>query len=342
MNAIFTFLVMIPFLLPIVLANFAERERSVRILLFVYLGLLCGVLLLLGVAGLFMGIFFSSPNAAETFQNASPGVNAVSLRALAGAPWLPASTILAVATILAGLSMSPASRKIVARVLPINPTSAMHATALVLTVLAIGLNLWQTAILTPLLVDQVAQGQAMPQASYLDVLVFPLLVFTLAALAGVGLYIRRNQSEALARLGLTLPTPLHLLIVIITTAALVALATGTEMLWQRWDPVGYQQIGSLSEAMLGDFKGLAGALAIGGSAAIGEEIFFRGAYQPRFGLFLSAFLFAIFHSQYGFSPATILVFVIGLVLGVLRQRTSLTVTVLVHFMYNATLVLMSS
>ena len=43
MNALITFLFMLPFLLPIVLANFAERERSVRILLFVYLGRLGGL-----------------------------------------------------------------------------------------------------------------------------------------------------------------------------------------------------------------------------------------------------------------------------------------------------------
>lgn len=172
MNAIFTFLVMIPFLLPIVVANFAERERSVRVLLFVYLGLLCGVLSLLGMAGLFAGIFFSNPSAADTFQNSRSVANATSMRALVGAPWVPASAILLGASGLAALSMLPALRKLIARVLPINPTSAMHVTALALTALAIGLNLWQTAILTPLLVDQVAQGQTMPQASYLDVLVF--------------------------------------------------------------------------------------------------------------------------------------------------------------------------
>ena len=55
---------------------------------------------------------------------------------------------------------------------------------------------------------------------------------------------------------------------------------------------------------------------------------------------LMALLFASFHVQYGLSPATLLVFVIGIILGVLRQRTSLSVCMLVHFLYNATLVLL--
>ena len=340
MNAVITLLFMVPFLLPIVLANFAERERSIRILLFVYLILLSGACALLGVGGMFASVFFASPDAADILQRSN--ISQIQIQSLQQAPWLAASGLLLSMTFAGALLLLPMLRRMVARILPIDAQSAVHATALVLTALAIGLNLWQTAVLTPLLIDQVAQGTTMPQASYLDVLVFPLLTLTLAALAGVGLYIRRNQSEAFERLGLRMPTPLHLLIAVATTALMILLANGMEYFWQTWDPVGYQRIGSLSEAMLGDFTGIAGALAIGGSAAIGEEIFFRGAYQPRMGVLLSALLFAIFHSQYGFSPATVLVFVMGLVLSVLRQRTSLTVSMLVHFLYNATLVLMGS
>ena len=342
MNALITFLFMLPFLLPIVLANFAERERSVRILLFVYLGLLGGLVLLLGVGGLLAGLFFSGGTASETLHRSLPAMADSQIAMLTNAPWLSASLILVASTLSGVLMLLPVLRRVIAKVLPIDPQSAMHTTALMLTMLAIGMNLWQSAILTPFLIDQIAAGEAMQQATYLDVLVFPLLTLTLAALTGVGLYIRRDQSAVLARLGLTLPMPLHLLIAVVTTGVLVGLAIGTEMVWQQLDPEGYKQIGSLSEAMLGNFSGVLGALAIGGSAAIGEEIFFRGAYQPRMGLLLTAALFAIFHVQYGFSPATLLVFTIGLVLGVLRQRTSLTVCMMVHFMYNATLVLMGS
>jgi hypothetical protein len=69
---------------------------------------------------------------------------------------------------------------------------------------------------------------------------------------------------------------------------------------------------------------------------------FRGAALPPFRLLLTSVLFTILHSQYGFSPASLLIFVIAIVLGVLRYRTNLTVCILVHFGYNFTSVLLPS
>jgi membrane protease YdiL (CAAX protease family) len=53
-------------------------------------------------------------------------------------------------------------------------------------------------------------------------------------------------------------------------------------------------------------------------------------------------LFTIIHSQYGLSPASLIILAIALVLGVLRDRTSLTVCILVHFGYNFVSVLLPS
>jgi hypothetical protein len=108
------------------------------------------------------------------------------------------------------------------------------------------------------------------------------------------------------------------------------------------DPQGLERVGSLSKALLGNFSGFSGALAIGTAAAIGEETFFRGAYQPRMGIVITSLLFASFHVQYGITPATLLILAMSLILGVLRARTSLSVCVLVHFLYNFTTVLLAS
>jgi hypothetical protein len=223
--------------------------------------------------------------------------------------------------------------------------SPVHATALSLTATALGLNLFQMLALTPALfalVEDPQQRQQLSGPSYLDVLAFPLLAFTLAALLGVGLGVRRSQAEALARLGvkpLTLP---HLGLALISTAALIGLAIATEQLWRMLDPQGLERVGSLSKALLGNFSGFSGALAIGTAAAIGEETFFRGAYQPRMGIVITSLLFASFHVQYGITPATLLILAMSLILGVLRARTSLSVCVLVHFLYNFTTVLLAS
>lgn len=354
MNAVLTLIAMLPFLGAILIANIAERRRDLNVLNYISLLLLCLLMFGLGAVGLGIGLFFASANAGVGAPAGAPagaatssnpilaGMDAAAQQALASAPWVEISLILLVMTVVAGLMMITAVRRGVARVLPIRADSPVHMAALVLTALTVGLNLWQSILLTPLATAQVATGDSAITTTYFDVLVFPLLTLTIAAVIGVGLYVRRNQDEVFERLGLRGLTLKHVLVAVITTAILVPLALGTEMLWQRIDPAGYKQVGDLSQALLGGFSGIAGALAIGGSAAIGEEIFFRGAYQPRFGLLLSALLFASFHVQYGLSPATLLVFVIGLVLGILRQRTSLTVCMLVHFLYNATLVLMGS
>jgi uncharacterized protein len=77
-------------------------------------------------------------------------------------------------------------------------------------------------------------------------------------------------------------------------------------------------------------------------AAVGEETLFRGAMQPRFGLLLTTLVFALMHSQYGFSAATIIVFLVGLVLGFVRLRENTSSSMICHATYNIGLVVMST
>jgi hypothetical protein len=82
---------------------------------------------------------------------------------------------------------------------------------------------------------------------------------------------------------------------------------------------------------------LPGVLTLGLAAALGEESVFRGALQPRFGLILTAVLFALLHSNYGITLSTVLVFAVGMVLGLLRQRYNTTASMLAHAIYNISL-----
>jgi hypothetical protein len=168
-----------------------------------------------------------------------------------------------------------------------------------------------------------------------------LLTFSLAGLLGVGLFTRRSWSDIMGRIGLTLPKPWHLGLVVGVTAVLFGFSTLVDRAWLALDPGSLEQVGSVSNALLGNFTGLAGAFVIGLTAGIGEEVFFRGAYQPRFGILMTALVFTSFHTQYFLSVATLVVLIIGVVFGVLRQKTSLTVCILVHFLYNFTSVLLA-
>ena len=100
-------------------------------------------------------------------------------------------------------------------------------------------------------------------------------------------------------------------------------------------------IEKLTEALLGSLlTTLPGVLSLGLAAALGEELVFRGALQPRFGIFLTALLFAFTHSQYVLSPSTLVVFVVGLVLGWVRMRRNTTTAMILHATYNIAIGLM--
>jgi uncharacterized protein len=331
-NALLTVLAVSPFVMAVLLANMAEGRPNVRILHIVYLVLLNSILMLFGVSSVVLGVL-RARGALEQLSASLPNID-----------WAGGGLELLIGPALALVLLLPNSRRLAARVLAIDPKSIVHATALSMTATAISLNLFNMIISSYLLTPQGLQQaqQSGASATYLDILIFPLLTLFITALFSVGWLTRRSWPDVVERLGLTVPTLPQLGLAIIAVVVLLGLSIGTDSLWAVVDPAGQKQVGGVSAALLGNFTGLSGAFAVGITAAIGEETFFRGAYLPRMGVLLSALLFASFHTQYFLSFATLLVFVIGLVLGVLRQRTNLTVCITVHFLYNFVSVLLGS
>ncbi|MFN3705442.1 MAG: lysostaphin resistance A-like protein [Thermoflexales bacterium] len=326
-----TLLFFTPVLAAIWLANRAQQRPELRAFLLTYLTLLSLGGLALGtgtaIAGLVSAISLQGLGAMLAGQEAGN-------LTLGGA-------VMSVCAALAMIALTPPAARLAARAIPIDPAQPVHLAALSLTALAFGFNLFQTIALLPAALSAFSSGTA-PEIglTYLDVLAFPLLTLLLSGLLGVGWLTRRNQDETLARLGLRIPTIREVAIAVAASAALIALAAATEALWRVIDPSGLERIGGLSQALLGNMQGLAGAVAIGLAAGLGEEFFFRGAYQPRMGLALTTLLFASFHTQYGLTPATALVVIVSLVLGVMRQRLSLSACIITHFTYNFVLVLL--
>jgi membrane protease YdiL (CAAX protease family) len=69
---------------------------------------------------------------------------------------------------------------------------------------------------------------------------------------------------------------------------------------------------------------------VGISAGLGEEILFRGLIQPVFGVLATSALFALIHLHYGPTPLLLELFLIGIVLGLVRQRWNTTAAIWVH------------
>jgi hypothetical protein len=152
------------------------------------------------------------------------------------------------------------------------------------------------------------------------------------ALAGVGFLVRRTLRETLERLGLRAPRPAHYGVVALGVVSLYLLNAGIEAFQRVQFPSLWAHDQRMNQLLAGGL-GLGGGLLLGVSAGVGEELAMRGALQPRLGLVFTSFVFAALHVHYSWvGIATI--FLLGLVLGVIRDRTSTTVAILVHTLYD--------
>jgi membrane protease YdiL (CAAX protease family) len=161
------------------------------------------------------------------------------------------------------------------------------------------------------------------------------LMLVLMALFGVGWLSRSSFRNVLRRLGLTQPTwrqvGIGIGLGLLAFLLLFPLSLLIEKVGFGIDP----DVDRLTEELLGPLMtSLPGVITLGLAAALGEELVYRGALQPRFGIFFTALLFSLTHSQYGISVATLIVLALGLLLGWTRKRYNTTTAILLHATYN--------
>ena len=177
-------------------------------------------------------------------------------------------------------------------------------------------------------------------ASIFDILLMQAL-FVGVAVLGIGLYIRRTPQDARQRLGLTRPTLQQLLTGIGWIVVLVVLQALGGALWTLMDSSQAKLVENISGELLGNIDTFGEWLLLAMATGLGEELLFRGALQPVFGLGFTALLFAFAHVQYGLTPVTLVVFVIGIVLGLIRRKHGTAVSIFVHSGYNFALAMIS-
>jgi membrane protease YdiL (CAAX protease family) len=221
----------------------------------------------------------------------------------------------------------------------LDPENTLHTIAVQLAIWAIGGNL-ASILLTRTVpaeiltasVDAVSLGAIWEQGA----------VFVFLAVLGVGLGLRRGWNEARERLGVGGLSAMQIVILPALIIGLVLLQAGISLLWLLTDPDSLTRINELSGSLFTEeTMTIMGALTIGLSAGIGEELLMRGAVQPRFGIIFTTLLFTVLHTQYEFSFATLIVLVLSLVLGLVRHYFNTTACIIIHAGYNALLVLAS-
>jgi membrane protease YdiL (CAAX protease family) len=335
----------LPFAILAVLAYLAKDSTNAAwvasgIWLIVLVGGAGLMALLLGVAGAF--------DLAVDVEAGTPP----SLRPGGGLSILISFLGVAASLAAAGLCLLPAVRRRTARILPIDPTSHVHALALACVV---GLSL---AFITPLialqrppLLDLVANaaeqsgglGGERGSAGLLRDQIYTLAWTIPAAILAVGFGIQRGLREALVRLGLVRPTLRQVLfgigLAVGLAAAMQAIGAGIDTVWQAfgWPQTDEEAFGELLSFAFSPL----GALVIGVTAGLGEELAVRGVLQPRLGIVLSNLFFTSLHAlQYNWD-ALLIVFLVGMVCGLVRRQTNTTTAAIVHGVYNFSLIMLA-
>ena len=243
--------------------------------------------------------------------------------------------VFAVGLVAVAMLLRPV-RRLVARVLPIDPESFVHAVALAAVVLLALLAVLPLVVLgqPPLL--SMLETIGTDQAGQMRDELYGLLWLVPCSFAMVGYGVRRSFRAALDRLGLVRPSRRYVLIGLGGALVLVAVSWATDAGigalwtangWPRTDNEAFEKLMAFAFTPLG-------AVVLGVSAGLGEEIAVRGVLQPRLGILVSNLFFVSLHGlQYNWD-ALLSVFVAGLLLALLKQRTNTTTSAIAHGTYD--------
>ena len=338
MEILTTILMFVPFIFILWLTNLAYRKQvegeaeSAKLLKRISYGLVISLYLAIMFLGLMLQVVgLLAPNIDPAALPAGPTMGIERLPAFAVSLWAPALVGLLLLT-------SPV-RRLFARFTPLDPSSPVQAVALSYSALVL-INLLATLGIG---LDNLAETLEQQSAAGMNFNMIPALwaqdiTMVVLGLVGVGWLSRRSLGSALNRLAIVRPKLRQVGIGLGAGLLMAPVVIVLEYLLSRVGIKADADVERLTEQLIGPLAtSIPGILTLGLAAALGEETVFRGALQPRFGLIFTTLLFALLHSTYGVSIATLIVFGVGLVLGLLRMRYNTTTSMVAHAVYNMTL-----
>ncbi len=264
--------------------------------------------------------------------------------------------LLTLATVISLLALLRPVRVLFARIMPIDPDNFVHKIALSVLLLILISSFIPLIVLggRPPLLEFVKNGGANNLGSQAggDVglsvrpidLVYQFIWTIPATFVAAGWPVARSFGAMLKRVGFVRPTLLQVAAGLGLGLGLAVVSTylidpGINALWNAmgW---GTTDTAAFSQLMSKVITPL-GAVLIGVTAGVGEELAVRGLLQPRIGLIASNLVFTSLHAfQYGVD-GLLSVFIIGAMLGVIRMRSNTSTSAIVHGVYDFVLVLMS-
>lgn len=290
-------------------AHKAEKNQALRTILYVLTAAISVILLLVGIT--------------STIINLTGSRGSISLT----------SGLLIALSAAIGLPLISPVRLLLARVMPFDPRSTADMIGLsVLLATAVfvgGTSLFASndiEISSVSVLELVSQGVAL----------------VLIAFFGIGFLFERDFRGSLKRLGIEAIEPRDVWIALGVVFILFAVTIIGGVLTKVLQPGLEDQIQDNLGTMTQNLSSFSGALMLGISAGLGEEILFRGAIQPRYGLVFTSIVFALLHVQYGFSFTILSIFAVSLILGYLRQRINTSASIISHIVYDVIAVLLSA
>jgi membrane protease YdiL (CAAX protease family) len=174
-----------------------------------------------------------------------------------------------------------------------------------------------------------------------DIIVQAMFLVIVAYL-GIGGAITRDLSNVRERLGLYVPTSKQVAISVLLIIPIFLVSAVSAALTEWFQPGLVEQIEDVMGEVTRDVANVQGAVVLGLTAGIGEETLFRGAIQPRYGIFFTSVLFALIHVQYALSFILLGVFFTGIIFGVQRVYMNTTCCIITHAVYNFAIVMLST
>jgi len=223
-------------------------------------------------------------------------------------------------------------RAFLARWIPIDPGSPLDALGLAVIQGVIGV-----------LVGALLRSGELPSLTVRrEQLVVQGIAEVLLAFVLVGFPFSRDWRRTLERLDLHWPGRRTLAGAVLFTFALLAVSVASGALARWLQPEVVARIEERMVPLTTEFGAPGWAFVLGVLAGAGEELLFRGAIQPRYGLLLTALLFTVVHVQYELSVVTLGVVGLAVLLGLERRWFGTTACILTHALYDTLAVLLQA
>jgi len=265
------------------------------------------------------------------------GIPAV-LLLVAGAAFAVAGERIGIALLAIGLGLGlplvPKVRIALARVTPLDPTSRIDM---------VGMSVL-FGLMAFLIVSFFASSEPNDETGAVSLadLLLQVILFVGLAFITVGTGVYRTFRQAVDRLGLR---PISIVGIAVAAASVIGMLfiSGIAgVLTELIQPDVVDDLNQVTNEMTADVQNLPGAVALGLSAGIGEELLMRGAIQPRFGIVITSLFFALLHTQYGLTFVLLGLFALGMVLGWLRNRYGTIAPIIAHALFNIIVVLIQA